>query len=183
MQPALQALAQEGMAYFDGMETGPDVRLTLPRFSLTCGGSLLDGLRARGMTLSTSLDADFSAMCADVPLYISNVIQNVRVDVDEEGTRAAAVTALAHGSRRVHAAGGAGICGNDGGSPVYLRHRRRRKRRHRLRRGRGGGCKAQNSNSARSEKNAPRAFPLCIKSRPHPIDIRIAESLTSRSFR
>ena len=94
VQSALQALAQEGMAYFDGMETGPDVRLTLPRFSLTCGGSLLDGLRARGMTLSTSLDADFSAMCADVPLYISNVIQNVRVDVDEEGTRAAAVTAL-----------------------------------------------------------------------------------------
>ena len=94
MQSALQALAQEGMAYFDGMEIGPDVHLTLPKFSLTCGGSLLDGLRARGMTLSASLDADFSAMCADVPLYIGDVRQNVRVDVDEEGTRAAAVTAL-----------------------------------------------------------------------------------------
>ena len=94
VQPALQALAQEGMAYFDGMEIGPDVHLTLPKFSLTYGGSLLDGLRARGMTLSTSLDADFSAMCADVPLYIGDVRQNVRVDVDEEGTRAAAVTAI-----------------------------------------------------------------------------------------
>lgn len=94
VQPALQALAQEGMAYFDGMEIGPDVRLTLPKFSLTYGDSLLDGLRARGMTLSTSLDADFSAMCADVPLYIGDVRQNVRVDVDEEGTRAAAVTAI-----------------------------------------------------------------------------------------
>ena len=94
VQSALQALAQEGMAYFDGMEIGPDVHLTLPKFSLTYGGSLLDGLRARGMTLSASPDADFSAMCADVPLYIGDVLQNVRVDVDEEGTRAAAVTAL-----------------------------------------------------------------------------------------
>ena len=94
VQSALKALAQEGIKYFDGMEIGPDVRLTLPRFSLTYGGSLLDGLRARGMTLSASLDADFSAMCADVPLYIGDVRQNVRVDVDEEGTRAAAVTAL-----------------------------------------------------------------------------------------
>ena len=46
---ALQALAQEGMAYFDGMKIGPDVHLTLPKFSLTYGGSLLDGLRARGV--------------------------------------------------------------------------------------------------------------------------------------
>ena len=81
VQSALQALAQEGMAYFDGMEIGPDVHLTLPKFSLTCGGSLLDGLRARGMTLSASPDADFSAMCADVPLYIGDVLQNVRVEV------------------------------------------------------------------------------------------------------
>lgn len=94
VQSALKALAQEGIKYFDGMETGPDVRLTLPKFSLTYGGSLLDGLRARGMALSASLDADFSAMCADVPLYIGDVLQNVRVDVDEEGTRAAAVTAM-----------------------------------------------------------------------------------------
>ena len=94
MQSALKALAQEGIKYFDGMEIGPDVRLTLPKFSLTCGGSLLDGLRARGMALSASLDADFSAMCANVPLYIGDVLQNVRVDVDEEGTRAAAVTTL-----------------------------------------------------------------------------------------
>ena len=94
VQSALQALAREGMAYFDGMEIGPDVHLTLPKFSLTCGGSLLDGLRARGMTLSASPDADFSAMCADVPLYIGDVLQNVRVDVDEQGTRAAAVTAI-----------------------------------------------------------------------------------------
>ena len=94
VQSALKALAREGIKYFDGMEIGPDVHLTLPKFSLTYGGSLLDGLRARGMTLSASLDADFSAMCADVPLYIGDVRQNVRVDVDEEGTRAAAVTAL-----------------------------------------------------------------------------------------
>ena len=94
VQSALKALAREGIKYFDGMETGPDVHLTLPKFSLTYGGSLLDGLRARGMTLSASLDADFSAMCADVPLYIGDVLQNVRVDVDEEGTRAAAVTAM-----------------------------------------------------------------------------------------
>ena len=31
---------------------------------------LLDGLRARGMTLSASLDADFSAMCADEAAFL-----------------------------------------------------------------------------------------------------------------
>ena len=33
-------------------------------------------------------------MCADGRLYIDDVIQNVRIDVDEEGTSAAAATVL-----------------------------------------------------------------------------------------
>ena len=91
---ALEALAREGTAYFADMNYDSEVHLSLPKFSLSYGGSLMDGLKAQGMQIATGADADFSAMCANAPLYISNVIQNVRIDVDEKGTSAAAVTAL-----------------------------------------------------------------------------------------
>lgn len=41
------------------------------------------------------LDADFSGMTDDYDLFIGNVIQNCALEVGEEGTRAAAVTAVA----------------------------------------------------------------------------------------
>ena len=95
---ALEALAREGTAYFADMNYDSEVHLSLPKFSLSYGGSLMDGLKAQGMQIATGADADFSAMCANAPLYISNVIQNVRIDVDEKGTSAAAVTCLLYTS-------------------------------------------------------------------------------------
>ena len=91
---ALDAIAQEGMAYFAEMDCGPEVHLSLPKFSIAYGGSLMDGLKAQGLEIAAGENADFSAMCANMPLYISNILQNVRIDVDEQGTSAAAVTAL-----------------------------------------------------------------------------------------
>ena len=91
---ALEALAREGTAYFADMNYDSEVHLSLPKFSLSYGGSLMDGLKVQGMRIATGANADFSAMCANAPLYVSNVIQNVRIDVDEKGTSAAAVTAL-----------------------------------------------------------------------------------------
>ena len=90
----LETLANEGMGYFSDMTTGPEVRLTLPKFSLSYDGSLMEGLKAQGLDTAASRSADFSAMCADGQLYIDDVIQNVRIDVDEEGTSAAAATVL-----------------------------------------------------------------------------------------
>ena len=65
----------------------PAIRYTLP-----------DALKAMGMTDAFDPDlADLSGAGrgVDGPLYISYVFQRVKVDVDEEGTEAAAVTEIA----------------------------------------------------------------------------------------
>ena len=69
------------------------VSLSLPKLDITGGGSLADPLRELGIRRAFETDADFFAM-GDTGLYIGDVIQKVRVQVDEEGTRAAAVTEI-----------------------------------------------------------------------------------------
>ena len=67
----------------------------LPAFSYDYGCELADALRALGMTDAfDTVRADFSAMSGTVPLYISKVIHKTHIDVDQAGTRAAAVTAV-----------------------------------------------------------------------------------------
>ena len=68
--------------------------LALPRFKLDYDVELNDPLKDLGMKSAFTLAADFSAM-ADEPLHISAVKQKSFVDVNEEGTEAAAVTTVA----------------------------------------------------------------------------------------
>ena len=65
----------------------------LPRFKLDNDYDLTGVLPAMGMPLAFTRDADFSRM-SDEPLYISFVKQKTFVSVNEEGTVAAAVTAI-----------------------------------------------------------------------------------------
>ena len=65
--------------------------LVFPRFKLEYGAELKRPLTALGMTLPFSRAADFSAMSA-TPLYLSAVKHKSFVEVNEEGTEAAAVT-------------------------------------------------------------------------------------------
>jgi serpin B len=65
----------------------------LPRFKLQYGQELGPSLSALGMGVAFSNAADFSGMCVE-PLCISQVIHQAVVDVNEEGTEAAAVTAV-----------------------------------------------------------------------------------------
>ena len=65
--------------------------LALPRFKMEYEVLLNDPLKALGMRSAFSSAADFSAM-ADEPLFVSEVKQKSYVDVNEEGTEAAAVT-------------------------------------------------------------------------------------------
>jgi len=67
--------------------------LMLPRFKLNYDVELNDPLKALGMQRAFTPAADFSAM-AEEPLYISAVKQKSFVDVNEEGTEAAAVTTV-----------------------------------------------------------------------------------------
>jgi serpin B len=70
------------------------VDLRLPRFRVRSGFKLSDPLRSLGMTLAFSGDADFSGISAEQALKIRDVVHQAYVDVAEEGTEAAAATAV-----------------------------------------------------------------------------------------
>jgi serpin B len=77
------------------VRTAPrEVDVTLPRFRLTAKFKLNDALSALGMPLAFSGAADFSGMNGRGGIAISAVIHEAFVDVDEEGTEAAAATGV-----------------------------------------------------------------------------------------
>lgn len=71
------------------------VRLTMPKFSFTSGFSLKDTLSKLGMRDAFSdKEADFSGMDGTGDLFIDEVIHKAFIAVDEQGTEAAAATAV-----------------------------------------------------------------------------------------
>jgi serpin B len=71
-----------------------EVDLALPKFKFTSRFGLKETFSAMGMPLASSPGAaDFSGMCSPEKLWIDEVIHNAFVDVNEEGTEAAAATA------------------------------------------------------------------------------------------
>ncbi len=71
-----------------------DVELSLPKFKMTCEFELSKQLKALGMMAAFSGNADFSGITTAEGLAISKVIHKAFVDVNEEGTEAAAATAV-----------------------------------------------------------------------------------------
>ena len=77
-----------------GLE-GVEVRLALPKFEFRFQASVADLLKAMGMPTAFDADAaDFSGMSTEDALFISDVIHEAFIKVDEEGTEAAAATAV-----------------------------------------------------------------------------------------
>jgi len=70
------------------------VSVFLPRFKMTCQFGLNGVLASMGMPEAFSKSADFSGMNGKKDLYISAVIHKAFIDVNEEGTEAAAATAV-----------------------------------------------------------------------------------------
>ncbi|WP_067078513.1 serpin family protein [Methanoculleus horonobensis] len=70
------------------------VRVVFPKFTLETTYSLPQALAAMGMPTAFSGDADFSGMDGTDMLFISEVVHKVFVDVNEEGTEAAAATGV-----------------------------------------------------------------------------------------
>lgn len=71
--------------------------LYMPKFSVSCTNALDDALIALGLGAAYSADADFSLLGSRQngnSLCLSSVMQKVRIDVDEAGTQAAAVTEI-----------------------------------------------------------------------------------------
>ena len=74
------------------------VRVYLPRFEMRWKADLVPALKALGMPDAFSLPpADFSGMTGEKDLFISNVVHEAYVKVDEEGTEAAAATGVVVG--------------------------------------------------------------------------------------
>ena len=71
------------------------VNVSLPRFKMTSEFGLGDVLQSLGMSLAFSDKADFSGMSSQEKLLLSAVIHKAFIDVNEEGTEAAAATAVA----------------------------------------------------------------------------------------
>ncbi|MFP4041808.1 MAG: serpin family protein [Bacteroidales bacterium] len=70
------------------------VELSLPKFNITADYELSDVLSKLGMKTAFGGDADFSGMTGKKELYISNIVHKSFVDVNEEGTEAAAATGV-----------------------------------------------------------------------------------------
>jgi serine protease inhibitor len=70
-----------------------EVIVTVPRFKMTQKFAMKAVLESMGMTEAFSSQADFSGMTGRRDLFLSAVIHQAYVDVNEEGTEAAAATA------------------------------------------------------------------------------------------
>ncbi|MEE9466261.1 MAG: serpin family protein [Candidatus Neomarinimicrobiota bacterium] len=78
--------------WLSGMDTA-GIALELPRFKLGYKLKMNDVLKAMGMAVAfDSMNANFSRMHATAQLFISRVLHQTFVQVDEEGTEAAAAT-------------------------------------------------------------------------------------------
>ncbi len=71
-----------------------EVNVFLPKFKLTSEFSLANKLQTMGMADAFSPQADFSGIDGMKSLYIGAVLHKAYVDIDEEGTEAAAATAV-----------------------------------------------------------------------------------------
>jgi serpin B len=79
----------------DQLENATNVQVTLPKFKLTYKNQLNSILSSMGMSVAFDKDhADFSNIDGYKDLYISKVLHKTFVEVNEEGTEAAAVTSV-----------------------------------------------------------------------------------------
>ncbi|MGA2177856.1 MAG: serpin family protein [Verrucomicrobiota bacterium] len=97
----LGSLTAENFEQWIGRMESRRGTLELPRFKLENEYNLKAVLASMGMPLAFTARADFSGM-SDEPLCISWVKQKTYVDVNEQGTEAAAVTGIGMRAMAVH---------------------------------------------------------------------------------
>ncbi len=103
---SMVVIMPDDLAAFEGHLDGPTLgaivsgpresltMLRMPKFSFRTEVSLREQLSALGMPLAFTLDADFSGMTKAEQLKIDDVYHQAFIAVDEEGTEAAAATAV-----------------------------------------------------------------------------------------
>jgi serpin B len=75
-----------------------EVNLTMPKFEFESQFGLKEILQSMGMVEPFEITADFTGMSTESDLHIDDVIHKAFVSVDEEGTEAAAATAVIVGT-------------------------------------------------------------------------------------
>ncbi len=83
------------------LEASRQVNLTLPRFQMEQSFELGTTLKELGMSRAFGPQADFSGITTSRHLHLSNVIHKAFIDVNEEGSEAAAATAIIMGRTAV----------------------------------------------------------------------------------
>ncbi len=87
-------LSEQGGAFFsEGLEKR-EVLLGLPKMDISDENGLNEALKLLGVEKAFTTEANFSGM-SEVPMYIAEIFQKARIQVDESGTKAAASTVIA----------------------------------------------------------------------------------------
>ena len=96
--------------WLEGFSEHEKVQVTMPKFKFDYKRSLMGDLAGMGLGIAFTDAADFSGV-SDIELLISEVIHKTYIDVNEEGTEAAAVTAIEFSVTSV----------GPGGGPIVIR--------------------------------------------------------------
>jgi serpin B len=86
--------AADAKDWLQHLAAAPKVILSMPRFTMTQEFELSSALRAMGLPLAFSGAADFSGMTGKPDFTISAAIHKAYIDVNEQGTEAAAATSI-----------------------------------------------------------------------------------------
>jgi len=90
----VEAMKSQSWHDFIGSINKREVNVVMPKFTIEQSTTLNDILTKLGIQKMFSAgEADFSRFC-DRPSYVSKVLQKAKIEVDEEGTKAAAVTVV-----------------------------------------------------------------------------------------
>lgn len=95
VEAVLDGLCAEGLGYFTFREDQTKVELSMPKVDIAADNTLNDALKALGVETAFTENADFSGITDEMPLRVGGVLQKARLILDEEGTKAAAATAVA----------------------------------------------------------------------------------------
>jgi serpin B len=89
-----QALTDDNLSDWLAGARRRAIDVTLPRFEMTSRFSLKDTLSAMGMGIAFTDRADFTGLNSSGDIFLADVIHKAWVKVNEEGTEAAAATAV-----------------------------------------------------------------------------------------
>ena len=81
------------LSWIESFQEKEDFTVYMPRFEFDFERSLKEDLKAMGLDIPFTDEADFSGI-SPIPLFIADVIHKTYIKVNEEGTEAAAVTAV-----------------------------------------------------------------------------------------